>query len=282
MPAKFRIPPATALRDFSSVLRTWPNALLSELALFVNGEPLLLREVEVYYHSPDHPDPFPHRYPLQKECGAWYFHRTGNSFRGGSYKGLDLTIGNEGDGVYCGILFRALERPDGTLVQGPSLCVDHLLASTETSTVSELDKRANALGAFAEDNPLSLRPHPDRVRRPLLQTARVGLSLKRASLHAQMPKYWGAPYRFVTGARELRKGRVQAVIALHRQGFSGAEIRAEMGAAARLVRACVDEFRKGEREPDFTPWFGRALGSKEWCRVMGIWQSRYGSEFEAK
>jgi hypothetical protein len=267
------------LGDFPSVLRTWPNALLNDFALFVNGELLLLREIEIYYHSPDHPDPFPHRYPLQKECGAWYFHRTGNSFRGGSYKGLDLTIGNEGDGIYCGILFRALERPDGSLVQGPSLCVDYLLAVTATSTVSELDRRANALGAFEEDNPLSLRPFSDRVRRSMFQTARVGLSLKRAALYSEMPKYWGAPYRFATGPKELRKGRVQTIIAMHRQGFGEPAIRAETNGTARLIRDCLAEYRKGEQESDFTPWFGRALSSKEWCRVMGIWQSRYGEEF---
>jgi hypothetical protein len=73
--------------------------LLCESRLVAGGEPHRLVEVEFYYHAEGHPDPFTHRDPLQRECGRWYFHRTRRAYRGGSFKGLDLTLG---DGSACG------------------------------------------------------------------------------------------------------------------------------------------------------------------------------------
>ena len=64
-------------------------------------------EVEVYYHAADHPDPFAHRDPAQLHVGRWYFHRTGGTYRGGSFKGLDLAFG--GSAAHAGVLIRGIE-----------------------------------------------------------------------------------------------------------------------------------------------------------------------------
>src|SRR5687768_15548935 len=113
-----------------------------------------LLEVEVYYHSLAHPDPFAHKEPVQLEGGRWYFHRTRGEYRGGSFKGLDLAFG---DGVaFGGVLFRGLETPDGSVVDGPSLLVDHLLKTTGHATVAELDKVIGTKLAWDEGQPLVL------------------------------------------------------------------------------------------------------------------------------
>jgi hypothetical protein len=73
-------------------------------------------EIEFYCHSGIHQDPFAHCNPIQQSFGKWYafvsfnclalhfnswnfffryFHRNGNNYRGGSYKGVDLTFGAE-------------------------------------------------------------------------------------------------------------------------------------------------------------------------------------------
>ena len=111
--------------------------LLRGTHLLVAGTPHRLTEVEFYYFSESHPDPFTHRDPLQRARGRWYFHRTGGTYKGGSFKGIDLTFG-DGE-AYGGVLIRGLERPDGTLVDGPSLCVDHLLAACGVASVAALD-----------------------------------------------------------------------------------------------------------------------------------------------
>src|SRR5579859_507484 len=108
------------------------NRLLNGAHILVNNEPHRLVEIEVYYHGEAHPDPFTHRDPLQKENGRWYFHRTRGTYRGGSFKGIDLTFG---DGkAFGGVLIRSIETASGTLIDGPSLCVDHLLAKTGART----------------------------------------------------------------------------------------------------------------------------------------------------
>lgn len=85
----------------------------------------------MYYSGGTHPDLFAHRDPVQLEDGRWYFHRTRGECRGGSFKGLDIALG---DGTaYFGILIRAVAKPDGTLLDGPCVTVDHLLARTNTA-----------------------------------------------------------------------------------------------------------------------------------------------------
>ncbi|HAX77412.1 MAG TPA: hypothetical protein DCY88_16650 [Cyanobacteria bacterium UBA11372] len=116
--------------DEGETIETWFNRIASQLLfgcyLVVGNQPHRLVEIEFYYFSETHPDPFTHRAPLQLECGRWYFHRTRGSYRSGSFKGLDLTFG---DGqAFGGILIRSLVTPDGKLIDGPSLCVDYLLA----------------------------------------------------------------------------------------------------------------------------------------------------------
>src|SRR6185436_703116 len=86
----------------SAVLAPRPNldapdaaqAWFSDIAMRLLGSSRLrvadsnhrLVEIEFYFDSKDHPDPFAHRHPEQAHCGRWYFHRIGESYRGGSFK----------------------------------------------------------------------------------------------------------------------------------------------------------------------------------------------------
>src|SRR5205823_3994142 len=125
-----------------------------------------------------HPDPFTHRDPLQRENGRWYFHRTRGAYRGGSFKGLDLTFG---DGrAFGGFLVRTIEAPSGALIVGPSLCVDHLLARAGAKSVAALDAVIGGGAAWDPNSPLQLRAVDGQERRPVFRSARVGLSLKKA------------------------------------------------------------------------------------------------------
>ncbi|MBD2184206.1 hypothetical protein [Aerosakkonema funiforme] len=68
------------------------SGLLNGCYLVVGNEPHRLVEIEFYYCGDVHPDPFTHRDRLQLEFGRWYFHRTRGMYRGGSFKGLDMTF----------------------------------------------------------------------------------------------------------------------------------------------------------------------------------------------
>ena len=66
-------------------------------------------EIEFYLNDYRvHKDTFTHGDPMQKQTGKWYFHKFGNSYKAGTYKGLDVAIG-KGEGVAAGgILLRSL------------------------------------------------------------------------------------------------------------------------------------------------------------------------------
>src|SRR5262245_31905012 len=147
--------PAPLKHDaFASWFYTIARRLLCGCRLMVAGVPHRLTEVEFYYHGGDHLDPFSHRDPVQKHLARWYFHRTRGAYRAGSFKGLDLTFA--GPTAYGGILFRGLELASGTLVDGPSLLVDHLLHTTGAADVAALDASIAGRPAWDAGSPLHL------------------------------------------------------------------------------------------------------------------------------
>lgn len=75
----------------------------------IKGTKHRILEIEFYFKSEKHPDPYPHVYPIEKDPAVWYFHRHGNHYRPGNYKGLDITIGN-GDDWRGGVLIRTIEE----------------------------------------------------------------------------------------------------------------------------------------------------------------------------
>ena len=99
--------------------------LLKKCLLNIDDRIYLLSEIEFYYHSDIHPDPYVHRHPNQLETGLWYFHKVGQ----------DMTFGSEGS--YGGILIRGIasseklnegEFPDDELdfTDGPVRTFDEL------------------------------------------------------------------------------------------------------------------------------------------------------------
>jgi hypothetical protein len=218
------------------------RVLLDESALLVGGELLHPTSVEFYYRSPRHPDPFVHGHPLQQQMARRYFHREGSSYRGGTYKGVDITFG--GPGCYGGILIRSLLLPDGRVIDGPSLCVDVLLGLSGFSAISTLDA---AIGPRRIDDPTSpLRCVSRRspiANRPLYATARVGLSSKRAACSPLCADYLARPYRYLNTPVSLKKGRRLLVTSLWERGLSVAEIAALTGSRARVIEGWLPQPR---------------------------------------
>lgn len=207
--------------------------LLGSCRLRTAGSINRLVEIEFYFDSQEHPDPFAHRHPEQAACGRWYFHRIGESFRGGSFKGLDLTFGN---GVaHGGILIRSLEAPGGRLVVGPSLCVDHILATTGSSSVASLASAIGGRGAVDPGSPLQLLDARDEsVDVTLFRSARVGLSLKRHNDAIAVDRL-ARPYRFLTEPRRVTKGRRELITALLAAGHSPEEVRHLTGSPMKAI-----------------------------------------------
>lgn len=195
-------------------------------------------EVEGYVSAPGHPDPFTHADVAQNSLGRWYFHRTGGTHRGGTFKGVDLTFG--GDGVCAGMLLRAAVTDRGERVDGPSLLVDAMLRATGHGTVSSLARACDEGAHDALSLVLRDSPRGDAV----YAGPRVGLSLRRA-VSAERVFFLPRPYRFVVDPRGARKGRLHLALGMHREGMPADAIAGVMGASLAQVRAWIDAYAQG-------------------------------------
>lgn len=241
------------------------EALIREAELVVGGHALRIEEVELYYSGPGRRDPFAHCHPVQASRGRWYFHRAGASYRGGSFKGLDLTFGPAE--AFGGVLIRSLRGDE--LTCGPSKCVDLLLDLAGRGTVAELDEGRHAFDPGAT---LHLRGSVRRVE--ILRTARVGLTLRHHAPGDERPRYLLRRDRWLTDPRHIRKGRVHTVMALHEDGRSPLEIRHATGSTA--IARYLDRYARGRREPSFERFIGRGLDAGDTAELHGVWRERFG------
>jgi hypothetical protein len=205
---------------------------------------------------------------VQLHFGRWYFHRSGESYRGGSFKGVDVTIGDAT--AFGGMLLRGLETPDGTIIDGPSLLVDHLLRMTGTNTVAELDAAIGEKPVTDADSPLLLVPHAD-VPRSVWKSLRVGLSLKRQVFRPDDPAvgFLLLRDRYLTEPRRTKKGKPHLVLPLLAEGRSVDDIRALTGCPPSAIRRYQAEIEAGKAESSAERYYGTAVGTRELCRLFG-------------
>jgi hypothetical protein len=247
--------------------------LLNGTRLWVGTEPHRFTEIEFYYYGDQHLDVFAHRDPVQKATGRWYFHRTRGVYRGGSFKGVDLTFG--GADAYGGVLIRGIEAEGGPQVDGPSLTVDRMLARTEAPDVASLDTAIDGRLGWDGDSPLRIEM-TEMQERPLLRTARVGLTLKRLKQAEGPMRYIMRPYRYLSEPRRIAKGKIHMVLALHAQGKGAGEITEACGCPRGTVQRYVEDFEAGRQEADFGPFWGIDLGPRDLCKLHGVWHAKFG------
>lgn len=225
---------ATPTAEMDARFSRAAGRLLNETRLVVFGHRCRFLELEFYYYGPNHADPFAHCHEVQRNFGDWYFHRVGSGYRNGSFKGLDFTIG--GDGAFGGVLIRSLETDDGTIVCGPSLCVDHLIRSSDCDSVKSLDAKVGKLPVDDPSSPLRLeRDAPPTTKRDVYRSARVGLSTASLAQDSQPEQFIDLLYRFLTKPREIKKGRAQLIQGMFREGHSKDEIRDLTGSPRKSI-----------------------------------------------
>lgn len=252
------------------------DCLLNRTHVYIGGEPHRFVEIEFYYRNKElHDDPSVHCDPLQKSCGNWYFHRFGGTYREGSFKGVDITFGEED--CFGGVLIRGIEKPNGEVVDGPSLCVDYLLAQSQTERVADLDEKV--VGAKVWDNTKPIYIQKSTIDTRKLHTCgRVGLTLKYASKAAQMQKFIMSSYRYLTTPRKTKKGRVYTILGLHSQGKNVVEIKELTGSTQKGIEGYISQFDLGKQEKDFSSYIGQKLSTAKTAQLYGTWFEHYSSE----
>lgn len=258
--------------------KPWFDAIAQRLLcgcrVMVADVPHRFTEIEFYYHGGKHLDLFTHRDPIQRSNAHWYFHRTNGVYRGGSFKGVDLTFG--GNLAFGGVLIRGIEQEGGELVDGPSLTVDHLLKTTEAASVAALDEAIDGRPAWDVDNPVHLVWLPELTEREVVTSARVGLSLKRLRKADAPTQFILRPYRYLSEPRRIAKGKQHVALALHGRGVSAAEIREQTGCTKGALERYVADYEEGKKESNFDGYFGIDLGPKELARLHGLWSRVHG------
>jgi hypothetical protein len=251
------------------------NRLLNAVDFVVAGKRYRFAELEMYYSGWGHSDLFAHRDPVQLEDGRWYFHRTRGEYRGGSFKGLDIALG---DGAsYFGVLIRTIVLPDGTVLDGPSLTVDHLLAQTRTASVAALDGLIGGRSIWDATSPLYVADADPPRAAPVYQSSRVGLSLKKAKGKPDAPRFVARPYRFLTEPRAISKGRPHLILALHRQGYTPEAIRDLTGVPRKTIDRYIADFTAGTAAANFDAYIGKDLSTADLCKLLGTWAAKYGA-----
>jgi hypothetical protein len=247
------VPAPDAPEDaYPPAFRAIAGLILNGVTWHIAGHPHRFTELEFYWNGDNHLDTFTHGDPMQQEFARWYFHRSGSEYRGGTYKGIDLAFGRAG--VPAGILVRGARRVDDppALVDGPCMCVDHLLALTGKPTIQALvagwDRDADD-----PDAPLHVTVDPAPRAAAVHASPRVGLTLKRGVL-ADRARFLARPYRFLSEPAKIKKGRANLVVGLHRDGHDPAEIAALTGSPVAQVERTIADYEAGKslRPADFT------------------------------
>ena len=258
--------------EHGAAFRAAAALLLDGCALRIAGEPYRLTEIEFYWTSAKHPDPFTHGDPLQREFGRWYFHRQGGTYKGGTYKGVDIAVGEAERAA--GILIRGIAAASGERIDGSCAVVDRILERTGAASVAALadgfERSIDRPAAAEGSSPLALEPRaPGQGTtdpRVIYASARVGLTLKRGADPLRR-RYLARPYRFLVDPRGLKKGRLHVVLGLHAEGVAAAEIAARTGVSRRHVDRYIADFARGRgRDPAD---YQRSLGTAELCELFG-------------
>lgn len=182
------------------------NILLNQCILKIGLQDYRISEIEFYVYSKEHQDKYTHCAATQKQYGQWYFHKKGKSFKGGNYKGLDLTLG-DGEN-YLGVLIRRIKNYDTNITtDGPSLVVDKILEENKVKDISEFLASPKSV--------LEIIPQSKLDSLEFFMCPRHGLSTKgMKELSFQF-----IPWRYMTEPKNTKNGK--ALLYLHQYFLYG-------------------------------------------------------------
>ena len=180
------------------VLDDIAKSILNKHKIFVGDNEFRITEIEFYVLNDNHNDPYTHQDSDQLTFGKWYFHKTkkGN-YRGGTFKGVDLTYGCEN--TYFGILVRAIyDESNDEFIEGPCNSVNKLLELSDCKDVNEyMETRKSPISARCTKN-FYIKRCKGLEKHDVYAGPRIGLS-------DTYPDYRKKPYRYVIMKDRIKK-----------------------------------------------------------------------------
>lgn len=175
------------------------NILLNKSVLCVGERKFRICEIEMYYRDKDHDDQYVHGDNDQLDFGIFYFHKYKNgSYKSGTYKGMDITLGN--NGTYFGILIRSImDVKTHELIEGPCKSVNAMLAEFKCHDVKEfMSNKPKKLSIFDKKYGLYIEQTNDLKSEEIMCGPRVGLS-------AKYPDFLNKDYRYAIFSNKIKK-----------------------------------------------------------------------------
>lgn len=172
--------------------------LLNNCVFKVKNNLFRICEIEFYYFGDDHEDQYVHCNDDQLENGKIYFHKMKNSYKSGTFKGMDIALSNGKS--YFGVLIRALyDLENKIMINGPSKSVDKVLEILGFHNVlSLMESRNFKLIDINSNDDIEIKDHVYDVTEKIYCGTRIGLSDK-------YPEYKIKEYRFVIMKKLVKK-----------------------------------------------------------------------------
>ena len=167
------------------------NDLMNNWLLKIESEIYRITEIEFYYKSESHNDPYSHGHVLQKEKEKWYFHGSG----------IDITFGtNE---TYGGILIRAIYNfKEDNYIYGPLNCATEIF-----NTLGNIYNKVMSFGLI-----------PSREFNSAIETE-IPICAPRVGLSPQKNKAYSERfYRFLILPKRKHAEKTRIVAAMRQQG----------------------------------------------------------------
>eukprot|EP01117_Protostelium_nocturnum_P006451 TRINITY_DN2324_c1_g2_i2.p1 TRINITY_DN2324_c1_g2~~TRINITY_DN2324_c1_g2_i2.p1 ORF type:complete len:344 (+),score=124.45 TRINITY_DN2324_c1_g2_i2:1176-2207(+) len=281
-------------QEYENYFTMLSEVLLNHFILRANGVPLRILEIEFYFTNNNpkedssspliHHDPFTHCDTIQKQTAVWYFHRTAGAYRGGTYKGLDIAIG-QGDEHIGGILIRSIQSlNDGKIVCGPCKSVDHILELCKVDGIRELvdEKMGGVISCLppnsqflpdgTKGNPILYLERGDSFdKKTVYRSARVGLHMTK-SLNkepAELQKeFVFKHYRYFCEPKMIFKGQFYMVAAFANKGMSKGDIGKILNTKAATIEKYIQLVEQGKKM-DSSKFVGTKMSDDEVCKAYG-------------
>jgi|SRR5579872_4337667 len=184
----------------NTIIQKIAETLLMKYVLVVGDKEFRICEIEFYINNDHHNDAYTHGDIYQKTYGKWYFHRYPNgSYKSGTYKGVDLTLGD--DNTYFGVLIRSIyDLATDEMIDGPCKTVNKILELNNATDVKEyMTGRRSPLSVRSTKN-FHLKRKSNLPHEIIYKGPRIGLSDK-------YPDWKNVNYRFLIKKSLIKKGK---------------------------------------------------------------------------
>lgn len=189
-----------SVKDYQGWFDILAHEILNNHTFRIRNSLYEITEIEFYIYDENHPDANSHATPMQKTILQMAFHTHGSSFKEGSYKGVDISLGHKKR--FGGILIRGLKSlKDKRMIDGPSKVVDEILLQFKETKVRELIHQVDGKIGGRD---FEFLPSNETVQ-TIFKCPRVGLSLKKNP--EQKIPYLLKNYRYLKYPELSKKGR---------------------------------------------------------------------------